>query len=89
MAGKRFWSETQLLAGSISACVTRSQVVARCSWSKGPAGIGKGATLDGLAGFAIVQSYLSTAAKWGIDYLDALTQLFTAGPWLPAAIRSG
>jgi transposase len=37
-------------------------------------------TVDGLADFAIVQSYLSTAAKWGIDALDALTQLFTTGP---------
>jgi transposase len=46
-------------------------------------------TLQGLADFAIVQSYLSTAAKWGIDALDALTQLFTTGPWLPAAIRPG
>ena len=42
-------------------------------------------TLQGLADFAIVQSYLSTAAKWGIDPLDALT----TGPWLPAAIRPG
>ena len=46
-------------------------------------------TLEGLADFAIVQSCLSTAAKWGIDQLDALTQLFTDGPWLPAAIRPG
>jgi len=46
-------------------------------------------TLEGLADFAVVQSYLSTAAKWGIDQLDALTQLFTDGPWLPAAIRPG
>ena len=46
-------------------------------------------TLDGLADFAIVQSYLSTAAKWGIDALDTLTQLFTDGPWLPTAIRPG
>src|SRR6266496_55496 len=46
-------------------------------------------TLEGLADFAMVQSYLSTAAKWGIDQLDALTQLFTDGPWLPAAIRPG
>jgi len=30
-------------------------------------------TLAGLADFAIVQSYLSTAGKWGIDALDALT----------------
>ena len=42
-------------------------------------------TLKGLADFAIVQSYLSTAGKWGIDALDALTQLFTDGPWLPPA----
>jgi len=40
-------------------------------------------TLAGLADFAIVRSYLSTAAKWGIDALDALIQLFTGGPWLP------
>jgi transposase len=46
-------------------------------------------TLQGLADFAVVQSYLSTAAKWHIDALDALTQLFTTGPWLPAAIRPG
>jgi transposase len=46
-------------------------------------------TLEGLADFAVVQSYLSTAAKWGIDQLDALTQLFTSSPWLPAAIRPG
>ena len=43
-------------------------------------------TLDGLADFAIVQSYLSTASKWGITKLDALRQLFTTGPWLPPAI---
>jgi len=42
-------------------------------------------TLLGLADFAIVQSYLSTAGKWGIDALDALTMLFTDGPWLPPA----
>ena len=46
-------------------------------------------TLEGLADFAIVRSYLSTAAKWGIDQLDALIQLFTDGPWLPDAIRPG
>ncbi|KQM01755.1 transposase [Frankia sp. CpI1-P] len=42
-------------------------------------------TLTGLADFAIVQSYLSTASKWGVDTLDALVQLFTTGPWLPPA----
>jgi transposase len=42
-------------------------------------------TLHGLADFAIVRSYLSTTAKWGIDALDALTRLFTDDPWLPPA----
>jgi transposase len=40
-------------------------------------------TLDGLADFAIIWSYLSTAAKHGLDHLDVLVELFTTGPWLP------
>ena len=44
-------------------------------------------TLEGLADFAVIHSYLSTAAKWSIDALDALTQLFTTGPWLPPALE--
>jgi transposase len=40
-------------------------------------------TLDGLADFAIIWSYLSTAAKHGRDHLDVLVELFTTGPWLP------
>ena len=44
-------------------------------------------TLLGLADFAIVQSYLSTAGKWRIDALDALTRLFTDGPWLPPVLH--
>ena len=43
-------------------------------------------TLQGLIDFAIVQSYLDTATKWGIDKLHALRQLFTTGPWLPPAL---
>jgi hypothetical protein len=43
-------------------------------------------TLEGLAEFATVQSYLSTAAKWRTDALDALRQLFTTGLWLPPAL---
>ena len=43
----------------------------------------------GLADFAVVQSCLSTATKWGINALDALTQLFTEGPWQPVAIQPG
>ncbi len=46
-------------------------------------------TLEGLAEFAVVQSYLSTAAKWGLDTLEALRQLFAAGPWLPPALSPG
>lgn len=43
-------------------------------------------TLHGLADFAVVQSYLSTAAKWGIGRFDALHRLFTTGPWIPTAL---
>jgi transposase len=46
-------------------------------------------TLLGFADYAVVRSYLSTAAKWGIDPLDALTRLFTDGPWLPPAAAPG
>jgi len=40
-------------------------------------------TLQGLADFAVVQSYLSTAGKWGIGRHDALKRLFTTGAWIP------
>jgi transposase len=43
-------------------------------------------TLQGLTDFAIVQSYLDTANKWGLDKLDALRTLFTTGAWLPPAL---
>lgn len=43
-------------------------------------------TLQGLVDFAIVQSYLDTAVKWGPDKLDALRRLFTTGAWLPPAL---
>jgi transposase len=43
-------------------------------------------TLQGLIDFAIVQSYLDTATKWGLDKLDAFRQLFTTGAWLPPAL---
>ena len=43
-------------------------------------------TLQGLADFAVVQSTLSTASKWGRDKLDALVELFTTGAWLPPAL---
>ena len=44
-------------------------------------------TLTGLAGFAIVRSYLPTAAKWGISKLDALRVLFHGHAWLPPGIE--
>ena len=43
-------------------------------------------TLLGLTEFAIVHSYLATAHKWGKDKYQALTELFTTGPWLPPAL---
>jgi transposase len=46
-------------------------------------------TLQGLIDFAIVQSYLDTATKWGLDKLDVLRQLFTTGAWLPPALTPG
>jgi transposase len=44
-------------------------------------------TLPGLADFAVVQSYLSTAAKWGIPAIDALRALFNGHPWTPPALQ--
>jgi transposase len=44
-------------------------------------------TLQGLADFALVQSYLSTAAKWGISKLDALSGLFNGHAWLPPGLE--
>jgi transposase len=44
-------------------------------------------TLQGLADFAVVQSYLSTAAKWGISTLDALRGLFNGHAWIPPGLE--
>ena len=44
-------------------------------------------TLTGLAEFALVQSYLSTAAKWGISKLDALRGLFNGHAWRPPGLE--
>ena len=44
-------------------------------------------TLDGLADFAIVHSYLSTAAKWGISKLEALRDLFNGHAWIPPGLE--
>ena len=44
-------------------------------------------TIEGLADFALVQSYLSTAAKWGLSKLDALRDLFNGRAWLPPGLE--
>jgi transposase len=44
-------------------------------------------TLTGLADFAIIQSYLSTAVKWGISKLEALRGLFNRSAWLPPGLE--
>ena len=44
-------------------------------------------TIEGLADFAIIQSYLSTATKWGISKLDALRDLFNGHPWIPPGLE--
>jgi transposase len=44
-------------------------------------------TIEGLAEFALVQSYLSTARKWGISKLGALRSLFNGRAWLPPGLE--
>ena len=44
-------------------------------------------TIEGLADFAVIQSYLSTAAKWGISKLDALRDLFNGHAWMPSGVE--
>ena len=44
-------------------------------------------TIEGLAEFALVQSYLSTARKWGISKLDALRDLFNGHAWIPPGLE--
>ncbi len=46
-------------------------------------------TLQGLADFAVIQSYLSTAGKWGIPKIDVLRGLFNGNPWMPPGIEPG
>lgn len=44
-------------------------------------------TLQGLTDFAVVQSYLSTAAHWGITRFQALHRLYNGdGPWIPTTL---
>jgi transposase len=44
-------------------------------------------TLGGLADFAIVEAYLSTAARCGITKLDALRGLFHGDAWKPPGLQ--
>ena len=48
---------------------------------------GRWRTIEGLADFALVQSYLSTAAKWGLSKLDVLRDLFNGRAWLPPGLE--
>jgi transposase len=42
-------------------------------------------TLTGARHFCAIRSYLSTAAKHGLTFLDALIRLTSGKPWIPAA----
>ena len=44
---------------------------------------------EGAKAFLAFRSYLSTAAKQGVNRLQALRQLFGDGPWMPAASAAG
>ena len=42
-------------------------------------------TTAGARQFCAIRSYLSTAAKNGLSFFDALVMLTKGGPWMPAA----
>ena len=42
-------------------------------------------TLTGARQFCAIRSYLSTAAKHGVTFFDALVQLTQGRPWMPSA----
>jgi hypothetical protein len=44
---------------------------------------------EGAEAFLAFRSYLSTAAKQGVNRLEALRQLFNGEPWMPAAPGAG
>jgi hypothetical protein len=43
-------------------------------------------TLTGARQFCAIRSYLSTAAKHGLRFFDALIMLTKGRPWMPAAV---
>lgn len=46
-------------------------------------------SVDGADAFLAFRSYLSTAAKQGVNLLDALQGLFNGNPWIPASPGPG
>ena len=42
-------------------------------------------TMTGAGQFCAIRSYLSTAAKHGLSFFDALVMLTEGEPWMPAA----
>jgi transposase len=42
-------------------------------------------TAHGARQFCAIRSYLSTAAKHGLSFFDALVTLTQGNPWIPAA----
>jgi transposase len=44
-------------------------------------------TIEGLSDFAVVHSYLSTAAKWGLSKLGVLRDLFNGHAWHPPGLE--
>ena len=42
-------------------------------------------TLTGAGQFCAIRSYLSTTAKHGLSFFDALVMLTKGEPWMPAA----
>jgi transposase len=43
-------------------------------------------TLTGARQFCAIRSYLSTAAKHGISFFEALVMLTKGEPWIPTAV---
>ena len=68
---------------------TNNQAAGRSGRSRSSSAASGGCwrTLGGLADFAVVQSYLSTASKWGIPKIDALRGLFKGHPWMPPGLE--
>jgi transposase len=42
--------------------------------------------MTGARQFCAIRTYLSTAAKHGLSFFDALVMLANGDPWMPAAL---